>query len=463
MIYIRGGKRFMAFECSDGFTLIGEKYMVCKGGRWDTPAPMCVKPGCIELPSVKHGFYLYGNDKAAASVYCSSGFQPVGSLHSFCNGTHWDRTIGKCQLMTSIASTSCDFEVVDWCGWTNEPTQALSWKRSSGTVSMQALKTGPKQDHTVGVPLNGHFMIVDSTEQVTNASARLLSPIYPANYSLNSCFRFFYHMYGNSVGSLAVYLEPTSALMSEKQTLFYLSGRQGNVWKEGYFDLPEQTTSFQLVIEATPGMRFGSDIAIDDIELINNARCLTEQRSTSASSEVSASGVTETFDNGTCKNRCGQNASISTDAKIQSVTQCSCIDQCMENQSCCLDFVELCVLTDLDEKNETLEYSSTPASDFRTSYFNESFTTSVLPSEYLEIGSSTETMKRQTDRLLEPPAVMTLAILILIVGLLLTVTAGFRHLKCKSKEHSKNVLESIHFLAADEEVFINDNMPDELM
>ncbi|XP_055530963.1 uncharacterized protein LOC129721892 [Wyeomyia smithii] len=452
MIRIRLGGKFLLFECLDGFTLIGEKYLLCRDGRWGSPAPMCIKSGCVDLPDVENGFIFYENDKAAATVFCNSEYQALGSLYSYCNGTHWDRTIGKCRRTNSLVSTSCDFEVIDWCGWTNEGLHILGWKRVTGMVSTRALKTGPKQDHTTGVPLDGHFLIADSTEHFTNDAVRLISPIYTANYSLSSCFRFFYHMYGESVGTLAVYLKPESTIPSQEQILFSISGNQGNEWKEGYFDLPEQAVSFQIVFKASLGMRFRSDIAIDDVELESGEQCVTSQRSTSV---PTVTDVDEVFGIGTCNNRCGKNDSIS-----QSVlTQCSCIDQCMDNQSCCPDFVERCLLNVLDEKNVTLKLVHSSSSVYS---YTENSSESYTSTDRFEFESSTEKANVHSDGLQISLGMIALGVLILIAGITLIVRAKATGcMKSKFKERQIDALESVEFLTAGED--INESVLDELV
>lgn len=100
------------------------------------------------------------------------------------------------------------------CGWASDPTHDFEWKRRNGIVTKRQLRTGPRHDHTTMVPLEGHYMIAESQNKFENASARLLSPIYPASNSVDACFKFYFHMYGSQVGRLRVYLKPLSIPMS---------------------------------------------------------------------------------------------------------------------------------------------------------------------------------------------------------------------------------------------------------
>ncbi|XP_055626420.1 MAM and LDL-receptor class A domain-containing protein 1-like [Toxorhynchites rutilus septentrionalis] len=355
LIRIRMRGKFMIFECFDGFSLVGDKYLLCKNGRWDSAVPICAKPGCGVLPAVENGFIFYENTDAAATVYCNSGYQVSGSMYSYCDGYRWDRQLGYCRETGLTVQTSCDFEVVDWCGWTNEASHETGWKRSAGVISKKVLKTGPSSDHTTGVPLNGHFIMIDSSEQFTNDSAYLFSPVYTSNYSMNACFQFYYHMFGDSVGTLAVYVKPLTMTLDGVIRMggyFSVNGSHGNTWNEGFFKLQPQNESFQLVFGSSLGMRFRSDIAIDDVTLLNDEQCL----GTTVTDEniPTLDGMIYRIDS--CEFRCWDNASVTLGKSDPSVVNCDCYEGCEETSSCCPDFVERCVFNLLKD-NDRYEYS----------------------------------------------------------------------------------------------------------
>ncbi|XP_058833671.1 uncharacterized protein LOC131691364 [Topomyia yanbarensis] len=448
MQFIRMRGKFMLFNCFEGFILVGEKYLFCKNGRWDSPAPICVKPGCSKLPPVdsERGFIFYEHEKASATIFCNSGYQPVGSLYSYCNGSHWDRLIGRCQLTDSAVSTSCDFEVVDWCGWTNDAMLALGWKRSSGIISTRALKTGPTHDHTTGVSLNGHFMMIDSTEQFTNTIARLISPIYSASYSTDGCFLFYYHMYGDSVGKLAIYVKPIlSALLPNSS--FSISGNQGNSWKEGHFVVPQQTSSFQIVIEASQGTRYKSDIAIDDVSLTIGQRCPETAEEISATTEIVNEEVIRLD---SCQNRCSLNASyVRADAVQQNVIRCGCTEKCLDSDSCCLDFFEWCVVK---ERSSTSESEA----QMTTGWFSTDVDEQQSVEEYSSsVSFEAATIRaKQSEEISESGAylIMITGFFSIVVGLILIRLRKSCMLRRKTKERSVNFMETIQFLAINEDI-----------
>ncbi|XP_058460533.1 uncharacterized protein LOC131436084 [Malaya genurostris] len=375
----RQRNKMIRFTCSSGFTLVGNMYSMCEKGRWDTPIPICIRSGCQELASIEYGQISYEHGQAAGMLFCGSGYQVAGSAKTYCNGTHWDRPLGSCRETGIAVQTSCDFEVLDYCGWMNEATHDFDWKRSEGIVSPKALKTGPKYDHTTMTPLAGHFMMADSAEQFTNETARMLSPIYSSNYSVNACFQFFYHMFGDSVGTLSVYVKPISQpldSMTHDDAYYTISGNQRNVWNEGYFDLRQQSENFQIIIEASLGMKFKSDIAIDDVSLMNGIDCHSKlegdvvvQVSPVAPEEVPDDGGILKID--TCEDRCGKTNVSLLGNSTQNTVHCDCFEGCVETRTCCPDYAERCVF------NDTLVTTSSTTVSSTTKLTT---TTTILPS-----------------------------------------------------------------------------------
>lgn len=74
------------------------------------------------------------------------------------------------------------------------------------------------------------------------------------------CFTFWYHMYGDNIGTLNVYTE--SGNTTEIQ--WSQSGDQGNSWKFAYFDI-SIAEPYRIVFEGIRGDNHHSDISLDDI------------------------------------------------------------------------------------------------------------------------------------------------------------------------------------------------------
>lgn len=243
-------------------------------------------------------------------------------------------------------------------------------------------------------------MMVDSVEQFTNETARLLSPMYPANYSQNACFSFFYHMYGDGVGTLSVYMRPASQQLdsfSVKDAIFSLKGNQRNVWNEGYFDLKPLSEEFQIVIEASLGLKAKSDIAIDDVSLLNGEDC--RPKSDSEDDEVitpevippDVSSDDNIFKLGSCENRCGVNVSSVVTIPDTSVNfvQCDCFEGCVDSKTCCPDYAERCVF------NETA-FSATTSTKIPTSTTETTRSTTTSTTPNITTSTSPSTTKSTT-------------------------------------------------------------------
>lgn len=70
-------------------------------------------------------------------------------------------------------------------------------------------RTGPFDDHTSKTK-EGYFMVAQSTDFTVAQTARLLSPLYQASQSINSCFQFNWFMNGQENGILRVFLKRKS-------------------------------------------------------------------------------------------------------------------------------------------------------------------------------------------------------------------------------------------------------------
>jgi len=82
------------------------------------------------------------------------------------------------------------------------------------------------------------------------------------NTMSNPVFEFYYHLYGNQTGSLAVEISLDNEL--NWVTIWTLSGNQGNQWTKAIIDLlPYKTGHTKIRIKGTTGTGSRSDMAID--------------------------------------------------------------------------------------------------------------------------------------------------------------------------------------------------------
>ena len=170
-------------------------------------------------------------------------------------GDNSDETADTCQ-----SYTRCNFEN-DMCQWSQDTTDSFDWKRQAGGTPSGG--TGPTYDHTLGTG-SGHFVYIESSRpQHPGDKARLLGPIFRPSSQAPYCqMKFFYHMYGQTSGSLVVYTR--DAVNGALVKRFSRALEVGNFWVSANISFYD-TKPFQVVIEATVGQGYLGDIAVDDI------------------------------------------------------------------------------------------------------------------------------------------------------------------------------------------------------
>ncbi|XP_035827620.1 MAM and LDL-receptor class A domain-containing protein 2-like [Aplysia californica] len=152
----------------------------------------------------------------------------------------------------------CDFEDSKICGFTNDATADFSWTRASG--STDSYGTGPKSDHTYDSAAGSYIYTEASSPRVAGDVARVIGPVHSPTTA--KCAKFFYHMYGTSMGTLKVYLKSQNRLNPPVLTL---SGNHKDSWLPAEFNI-SSSVSYQIVFEGTVN-GIASDMAIDDLSI----------------------------------------------------------------------------------------------------------------------------------------------------------------------------------------------------
>nr|XP_054757014.1 MAM and LDL-receptor class A domain-containing protein 1-like [Lytechinus pictus] len=158
-------------------------------------------------------------------------------------------------------SPFCDFEYgFAVCGYSQESlVDDFDWSLGSGPTDTAL--TGPSSDHTTRAAIGKYMFIETDPPRIQGDKAWLYSHTFPAAGS--HCFEFYYHMYGDNIGSLNVLIE-TGGLFS--QPYFTLSGNLGNQWNVARIPL-NTNDDFQVYFEATVGDGILGNIAIDDVDM----------------------------------------------------------------------------------------------------------------------------------------------------------------------------------------------------
>ncbi|XP_034091403.1 LOW QUALITY PROTEIN: enteropeptidase [Gymnodraco acuticeps] len=151
---------------------------------------------------------------------------------------------------------TCSFEQ-GMCFWRQDDADDGDWYRTSGSTFPPL--SGPSADHTLGNS-SGFYIITPRSPGQWLKSFRIQSlPLSPHPEAM--CLSFWYHMFGEEVHRLQVFLEDSAVTV-----VFQRDGNYGDNWNYGQVTL-HLTTKTKVVFEALKEGGMRSDIALDDIAL----------------------------------------------------------------------------------------------------------------------------------------------------------------------------------------------------
>ena len=149
-------------------------------------------------------------------------------------------------------------------GWVNAANDDIDWSvDANGTSSSN---TGPDVDHTLGTSA-GQYIYIEATGPSEGDYADLLSPCIDISGLTNPGLSFWYHMHGEDMGTLEVYvISGGQAVMVDS-----ISGEQQDdetsPWLESVINLAGFGSNIQLLFRGIRGADFTSDMALDDIKV----------------------------------------------------------------------------------------------------------------------------------------------------------------------------------------------------
>ncbi|MEN1785048.1 MAG: S8 family serine peptidase [Bacteroidota bacterium] len=172
-------------------------------------------------------------------------------------------------------------------GWSQASGDDGNWIRFSGNTPSSS--TGPNQ------AASGNFYLyLEASNNGTagqigaNATAILESPCIDLSSVSTAFFNFKYHMLGSNMGSLAVDISIDGGSWN---TLWNLSGNQGNLWESAQINLGAYLgNTVKIRFVGTTGNGWRSDIAIDDIAISNTATGVVNNCSTTIANFPYAAG-----------------------------------------------------------------------------------------------------------------------------------------------------------------------------
>ena len=149
----------------------------------------------------------------------------------------------------------CDFESIDLCGYVNDPTNTIDWRRFRAATDSSL----PSTDVTYGSS-HGHFMLLKSNSSISSTlKSRLVTPSYPD--TSGSCIRWYMLLENNATLNVRTYAFGTI----NPKILYTLQGTQGSRWKLAQTTV-RSGSPYQVVFEGI--LANGDDsVAIDDVEI----------------------------------------------------------------------------------------------------------------------------------------------------------------------------------------------------
>ncbi|VDI81607.1 Hypothetical predicted protein [Mytilus galloprovincialis] len=155
----------------------------------------------------------------------------------------------------------CNFDD-SWCGWKRKGKGKYKWKRR--TVSTKTDFSGPSKDHTSGSE-TGSYVYSDGENGNESDTAQLTSgPIVSGH---KQCLSFWYHMYGDDIGSLNVFRMKKGK--KKKERIFVITHNHSNAWHHITIDLKKFVRTYQIRFKSIHGNGSDGGIALDDISIIN--------------------------------------------------------------------------------------------------------------------------------------------------------------------------------------------------
>ncbi|GAB1608584.1 hypothetical protein Ahia01_001142600 [Argonauta hians] len=197
---------------------------------------------------------VYSDEDSMISFYVLSGSKPNGII-----------AVDDIELKNNHCKpkADCTFEGEHLCHWKNLKTNRHDWLINSGATDSS--RTGPTSDHTKGNQ-TGNYIYIEASNLRNNEKVRLVSPLLTNNGNTR-CFNFWYHMYGNNIEHLSVYIQGSDL----RETLMWsLRGAQGRIWKNGRLPLITSEKSFRIIIEGS-STSYRGDIALDDFTTIESS------------------------------------------------------------------------------------------------------------------------------------------------------------------------------------------------
>ncbi|BFZ04231.1 hypothetical protein BsWGS_07270 [Bradybaena similaris] len=162
----------------------------------------------------------------------------------------------------------CSFDDVSVCGFKNSISDN-TWVMSSPDMLVSGTLK-PFNGHTSDQPNTFIYAQVGNGLK-ENATARIVSPAYNVYNAEPKCLEFYYHMNGDQVGQLNVYIAPDGqqGALTEDMRLWSENFDAGPGWKKAHVPIL-QSSNYRVIFEAVRS-KVDYYYGIDDLSIFDNA------------------------------------------------------------------------------------------------------------------------------------------------------------------------------------------------
>ena len=145
-------------------------------------------------------------------------------------------------------------------GWVQDPNDDDDWTFQAGPTT--SFQTGPQVDHTLGTA-TGIYAYMEVSQVGNGEVINLISPCLDFSQSPTPKVEFWYHMFGNNIGTLFMDVQDTNGVWVNQWSL---AGNQGDEWIQETVDLTAYAfLSVKIRFRAQSLGCCAGDISIDDI------------------------------------------------------------------------------------------------------------------------------------------------------------------------------------------------------
>lgn len=228
--------------------------------------------GTLSLSSPNtYGFSVWADYGADDNLYndtINTDFSIyAGTTYTFPYSDDFE-SFSSCSTNNDCGQTICPLNG----GWRNLASNGnliiddVDWRVNNGNTPSN--NTGPSTDHNPGTA-NGNYLYLEASGGCDSAEAKLISPCIDLSSANAPILEFWYNMRGANMGKLDVDIyDGTEYHMNVMPTI---SGNQGSGWNRQVVDLlPYVGKTIIVRFRGKTGNGFASDVAIDDINFIEN-------------------------------------------------------------------------------------------------------------------------------------------------------------------------------------------------